>query len=55
MVKASLIPADEMKRELDAKGHVALYINFDFDKADIKPESQTLVEEIVKLLMNNRA
>jgi len=39
-VKASLLPAEEMKKELDAKGHVALYINFDFDKADIKPESQ---------------
>ncbi len=25
-----------MKKELDAKGYVALYINFDFDKADIK-------------------
>src|SRR5262245_7344490 len=29
-VKAALLPAEEMKRELDAKGHVALYINFDF-------------------------
>src|SRR6266498_5889113 len=52
-VKASLLPAEEMKKELDAKGHVALYINFDFDKADIKPESQPIVEQIVKLLKNN--
>lgn len=52
-VKASLLPAEEMKRELDAKGHVALYINFDFDKADIKPESQPIIDEIVKLLKNN--
>jgi OmpA-OmpF porin, OOP family len=52
-VKASLLPAEEMKKELDTKGHVALYINFDFDKADIKPESQPIVDEIVKLLKNN--
>lgn len=52
-VKASLLPAEEMKKELDAKGHVALYINFDFDKADIKPESQPIIEQIVKLLKNN--
>jgi len=28
-------------------------INFDFDKADIKPESQPIIEQIVKLLKNN--
>ena len=52
-VKASLLPAEEMKKELDAKGHVALYINFDFDKADIKPESRPIIDEIVKLLKNS--
>jgi outer membrane protein OmpA-like peptidoglycan-associated protein len=52
-VKASLLPAEEMKRELDAKGHVALYINFDFDKADIRPESQPIIDEIVKLLKSS--
>ena len=52
-VKASLLPAEEMKKELDSKGHVALYINFDFDKADIKPESRPIIEEITKLLKNN--
>src|SRR5215208_5276437 len=51
--RASLLPAEEMKRELDAKGHVALYINFDFDKADIKPDSRPIVTEIVKLLKDN--
>lgn len=52
-VKAALLPAEQMKRELDAKGHVALYINFDFDKADIRPESQPIIDEIVKLQKNN--
>jgi OOP family OmpA-OmpF porin len=52
-VKASLLPAEEMKKELDAKGHVALYINFDFDKADIKPDSQSIIDQIAKLLKTN--
>ena len=51
-LRAGLLPAAEMKRELDTKGHVALYINFDFDKADIKPDSQPIVDEVVKLLQN---
>lgn len=52
-VKASLLTADEIKKAIDADGHVALYINFDFDKADIKPESQPIIEEIVSLLKQN--
>jgi OmpA-OmpF porin, OOP family len=52
-VKASLLPAEELKKELDAKGHVALYINFDFNKADIKPDSQPIIREVVKLLKSN--
>ena len=52
-VKASLLPADELKKELDTKGHVALYINFDFDKADITPESRPIIDQVVKLLQNN--
>ena len=52
-IKAGLLPAEQMKRELDSKGHVALYINFDFNKANIKPESQPIVDEIAKLLNSN--
>lgn len=52
-VLASVLPAEQMKKELDDKGHVALYINFDTDKASIKPESQPIMEQIVKLLKAN--
>ncbi|SEN56942.1 OmpA family protein [Flavobacterium sp. CF108] len=50
---ASLIKADEIKKELDTKGHIALYINFDTDKATIKPESSPIIYEIQKLLTSN--
>jgi outer membrane protein OmpA-like peptidoglycan-associated protein len=48
-----LIPASEMKAALDKKVHVALYINFDVDKATIRPDSEPIVTEIVKLLETN--
>jgi len=50
---ASLIKADEIKKELDTKGHIALYINFDTDKATIKTESLPIIDEIQKLLTTN--
>jgi outer membrane protein OmpA-like peptidoglycan-associated protein len=52
-VKASLLPADAMKKELDARGRVALYINFDFNQTTIRPESRPMIDEIVKLLANS--
>jgi OmpA-OmpF porin, OOP family len=51
--KAGLLPAEEMKQALDAKGHVTLYVNFDFDKATIQPDSQPVIDEVAKLLRTN--
>lgn len=44
------ITANQMLEELNAKGFVALYINFDTNKATIKPESQPIVEQVAALL-----
>lgn len=52
-VNVQAIPADEMRRALDANGRVALYVNFDTDKSSIRPDSQPIIAEIVKLLNNN--
>jgi OmpA-OmpF porin, OOP family len=52
-VKVQLIPAEQMKQALDSAGHVALYINFDTDKATIRPDSQPIIAQIVKLLTDN--
>lgn len=51
--KARMLDAEEMKAALDADGRVALYINFDTDKTAIKPDSQPILAEIVKLLAAN--
>jgi OmpA-OmpF porin, OOP family len=52
-VKVKMLPAAEMLKALDSAGHVTLYINFDTDKTTIKPDSQPIVAEIVKLLQAN--
>lgn len=44
------LDAAAMKQAIDKDGHVALHINFDTDKATLRPDAQPIVEEINKLL-----
>lgn len=44
------LDASAMKKALDSTGHVALYINFDIDKATLRPDSEPVISEINKLL-----
>jgi len=45
------VTADEMLKGIKAEGKIALYgIYFDFDKADIKPDSEPALKEIASLL-----
>ncbi|MEN3045921.1 MAG: OmpA family protein [Candidatus Hydrothermales bacterium] len=53
-MEIGLIRAEEIREEIMKKGHVAIYgIYFDFDKADIKPESEPALREIAKFLKEN--
>jgi OOP family OmpA-OmpF porin len=45
-----LLDAAAMKQAIDAKGRVALYINFDVDKATLRADAQPVIDEIRKLL-----
>ena len=47
------VSADEMREALDKAGFIALYINFDSGKYDLKPETQGIVDQIVALLKEN--
>jgi OOP family OmpA-OmpF porin len=47
------LDAAAMKTALDADGRVALYINFDTDKATLRPDSQAVIAEIRTLLDSN--
>jgi outer membrane protein OmpA-like peptidoglycan-associated protein len=42
--------AEALKAEIDRHGRVTIYINFDFDKAIIKPESKPTVNEVLRML-----
>ena len=47
------LDAGAMKSALDADGRVSLHINFDTDKSTLRPDSQTTIDEIKKLLDAN--
>ena len=49
------LDAAAMKQAIDTTGHVALYINFDVDKATLRPDAQPVVDEINKLLTGDPA
>jgi outer membrane protein OmpA-like peptidoglycan-associated protein len=52
--KITVVEADEMEKALASDGRIAIYgIYFDFDKADIKPESQPQIDQLAALLKNN--
>lgn len=44
------LSASDMKKAIDATGHVALHINFDTDKATLRADAQPVIAEIGKLL-----
>lgn len=45
--------AESMKKEIEATGKAVLNINFDTDKATLKADGQTVVNQIAVLLKNN--
>jgi len=53
--QASVKPpeASALKAALDKDGHVALYVNFDFNKATLKPDASPVIAQVVKLLKDN--
>ena len=46
--------AEQMKSDLDKTGKAILNINFDTDKATLKPDGQKIVDEILSLLNTNQ-
>jgi OmpA-OmpF porin, OOP family len=49
------ISASEMLEAINKNGSIALYINFETGKADIKPESQKIIDDIAQMLKENPA
>ncbi len=51
--KMTIISAKEIEKQISDNGKAILYINFDVDKASLKPDGQSTVAEIVKYLQAN--
>lgn len=51
----NMVTSAVMQSELESKGHVALYINFDTDKAAIRPDGKPAVDEIAALMKKQTA
>lgn len=47
------VTANDMLDALNREGFMALYINFDTGKSNIKPESQPIIDQIVQLMKDN--
>ena len=47
------ISSNDIFTALSTEGHIALYINFETGKSDIKPESQIIIDQIVEMLKSN--
>ncbi|MEO8057451.1 MAG: OmpA family protein [Burkholderiales bacterium] len=45
-----VVSANKMLDEINKNGFIALYVNFDSGKADLKPDAQATVREIVAML-----
>ncbi|MEP7016208.1 MAG: OmpA family protein, partial [Verrucomicrobiota bacterium] len=54
--KMVTVTAGEMEKQIEASGKVALYgIYFDFNRAEIKPESEPTLKEIATLMQSKNA
>ena len=47
------VTSDDILKALNADGHIALYINFETGKSDIKPESQSIIDQIAAMVQSN--
>ena len=47
---AALLPASELKKQLDADGRVAIQVNFAVDRAEILADSQPQIDQVLALL-----
>jgi OOP family OmpA-OmpF porin len=55
MAQEIIADAKSLMNDIKATGHASVYgIYFDFDKANIKPESEPTIKEIAKLLQVNK-
>ncbi|MYY25920.1 OmpA family protein [Elizabethkingia anophelis] len=50
----NIVKATDLKKQIDKNGKVVLYINYETDKASLKPDGNEAVKEIVKMLQRDK-
>ena len=50
-----MLPAGELKKQLDSAGKVTIAVNFDTDKTSILPSSQPQIDQVLQLLKDDPA
>ena len=53
--KLGYLDAHALKKALDGEGHVALYVNFDTDRATLRPDALPALDEVTKMLEDDPA
>ena len=51
----SFMDAAALKSALDANGRVPVYVEFDIDRASLRPSARPAIDEIIKLMQQNAA
>ena len=49
-VKTKPLTSSELKKSLDETGKAVLYVNFEFDRADLRPDAKPVLDEVYALL-----
>ena len=49
-VKTKPLTSSELKKSLDTTGKAVIYVNFEFDRADLRPDAKPVIDEVYALL-----
>lgn len=49
-VKTKPLTSSELKKSLDETGKAVIYVNFEFDKADLRPDAKPVIDQVYALL-----
>ena len=50
VLKTQPLKASDLKRSLDESGKAVIYLNFEFDRAELKPDAKPVLDEVYGLL-----
>lgn len=55
VLATTALSASDLKRAIDEFGKAIVYVNFQFDKADLRPDSKPVIDEVFALLKSDPA